>query len=276
MFDQSRQAIFDAAEEAIPGSWYSFKPTLGVVLGSGWSRTVLERECVDSLNFSVVPGFGAAGVPGHAGEIRLIETAGHRAVVFCGRRHYYECRDWNTVVMPVELMRRLGVSNLLLTNAAGGIRDSLHAGDILLITDHINTTGSNPLQGPVVPGWGARFPDQTHVYSEEQAGIIRKLAKELSIQLQEGVYAFTSGPCFETPAEIRAYRAWGADAVGMSTVPEAIVANAAGMRVSALSLITNMAAGISRNPLTHGEVMEATEAAAPRMEMLLTAILSEF
>ncbi len=270
-FDPS---YFDNAASAIPKSWYDFNPEIGVILGSGWSRTVIERECVDSIPFSAIPGYGASTVLGHAGEIRLLEIGNRHAIAFCGRRHFYEGEGWGPVVMPIELMRRLGVKDLLLTNAAGGVNPSFAPGDLLLITDHVNTSGLNPLQGPVLPNWGTRFPDQSEVYSRDRIWEIKNIAGDLGITLREGIYAFTTGPCFETPAEIRAYWIWKADAVGMSTVPEAIVANAIGMRIAAMSCITNMAAGISKQPLTHSEVMDATEAAAERMSNLVMAILA--
>lgn len=267
-------SFFDNAARALPREWYDFRPETGLILGSGWSRTVIARDCVARLPFSAIPGLGASTVQGHAGEVRLLETAGRHAVVFCGRRHFYEGEGWGPVVLPVELMRRLGVRDLLLTNAAGAVNPSLRPGDLLLITDHVNTTGLNPLQGPVRPGWGTRFPDQSEVYSRERVGEIRGYAAALGIEIGEGIYAYTAGPCFETPAEIRAYSIWRADAVGMSTVPEAIVANAIGFRTAAVSCITNMAAGIAKQPLTHSEVMEATAAAAARMGALVEAVLA--
>lgn len=273
MFDYFDSRYFDNAANAIPKSWFDFHPATGMILGSGWSRTVVNRECIDSIPFSAIPGFGASTVLGHAGEIRLLETNGRRSIVFCGRRHFYEGEGWGPVVMPIEIMRRLGVKDLVLTNAAGGVNPILSPGDLLVITDHVNTTGMNPLQGPVMPGWGQRFPDQSEVYNKGRIAEIKSLAEKLGIELRDGIYAFTSGPCFETPAEVRAYGIWKADAVGMSTVPEAIVANAIGMRISAFSCITNMAAGMSKKHLSHDEVMESTEAAADKMSALVSALL---
>lgn len=268
------QELFDAAAAALPESWFRFRPESGMILGSGWSRTVIGRDCVDRIPFSAIPGLGASTVQGHAGEVRLLETGGRRAIVFCGRRHFYEGAGWGPVVLPIELMRRLGVRDLTLTNAAGAVNPKLRPGDLLLITDHVNTTGLNPLQGPVRPGWGTRFPDQSEVYSKARAAEIKGFAAEAGIALGEGIYAFTAGPCYETPAEIRAYHIWKADAVGMSTVPEAIAANAIGMRIAAISCITNMAAGISGQPLSHAEVMESTEACAEKMDCLVSAMLA--
>ena len=177
------------------------------------------------------------------------------------------------MILPVELMRRLGVRDVVLTNAAGGINANLHPGNFLLIKDHINTVGLNPLQGPLVAGWGPRFPDQTEVYHAGLRHLLQDAARQTDIPLTEGVYAFTAGPTYETPAEIRSYAAMGADAVGMSTVPEAIVANAAGLRVAAISCISNMAAGISGPHLGHEEVLAETQRATPQMTKLLDAFM---
>lgn len=267
--------FLDTATAAIPPAWFDFKPDIGVILGSGWGRTILGRPFVDALPFTALPGYGASTVQGHAGEIRLVEIGARRAVVFCGRRHFYEGAGWGPVALPIEILRRLGVRDLLLTNAAGAVNPSLRPGDLLVITDHVNTTGLNPLQGPVLPGWGVRFPDQSEVYSKARVREIKDLAASLGIALSEGIYAFTAGPCFETPAEVRAYHIWKADAVGMSTVPEAIVANAIGMRIAAVSCITNMASGITSQRLSHAEVMESTEAAADKMGRLVEAIIGK-
>lgn len=266
---------FDAAFAAIPASWREFAPTVGVILGSGWGQTLLDKPYADSIPYASIPGYGASTVVGHAGEMRLIDTGRSRVIAFCGRRHFYEGEGWGPVVMPIELMRRLGVRSVLLTNAAGAVNPALNPGDMLVIRDHVNTTGRNPLQGPVFPGWGTRFPDQSEVYSKELGDRMQMVAKRLGIRLPDGIYAFTSGPCFETPAEIRAYGIWGVDAVGMSTVPEAIVANAIGMKIVAMSCITNMAAGIAGQRLCHEEVLEATAAAAPRMGALVAAAMDE-
>jgi purine-nucleoside phosphorylase len=264
--------FLDKAADALPGFWFEFGPEIGLVLGSGWGGAVMERDFIDRLPYTAVPGLGASTVAGHAGEARLLEIGGRRVVAFCGRRHFYEGEGWGPVVLPVELMRRMGVRTLLLTNAAGGMNPEFSPGDLMLVTDHVNTTGMNPLQGPLIPGWGTRFPDQSEVYSREFAATIRSAAAELGIALHEGIYAYTAGPCYETPAEVRAYHIWKADAVGMSTVPEAIVANAIGMRVGAVSCITNMASGITGRPLSHSEVMEATESGAGKMRRLVEAV----
>lgn len=266
-------STFQTAAAAIPRDWFDFQPTIGVILGSGWGQALLDAPCEASLPFSAIPGYGASTVQGHAGEVRILRVGEARVIAFCGRRHFYEGVGWGPVVMPVELMRRLGVRRLLLTNAAGAVNPALTPGDLLLIRDHINTTGRNPLQGPVIEGWGTRFPDQSEIYSKDFAAMIQRIAKNNGKPLPEGIYAYTAGPVYETPAEIRAYGIWGVDAVGMSTVPEATVANAIGMKTAALSCITNMAAGIAGQRLTHAEVIEATKAATPRMGALLMEIL---
>ena len=274
MKDYFDKTYFENAAAALPPEWFAFKPVIGVILGSGWGQALLDEPYVDAVSYADIPGYGASTVMGHAGEARILEVGGRHVIAFCGRRHFYEGEGWGPVVMPVELMRRLGVGRVLLTNAAGAVNPALNPGDMLVIRDHVNTTGLNPLQGPVQPGWGTRFPDQSEVYSRELGDAMQATARRMGIRLPDGIYAFTSGPCFETPAEIRAYGIWGVDAVGMSTVPEAIVANAAGLKVSALSCITNMAAGIAGQRLCHEEVMEATAAAAPRMGSLLMSVLA--
>ena len=168
----------------------------------------------------------------------------------------------------------MGVRDVLLTNAAGGINPRLRPGDLIVIRDHINTAGINPLTGPVVPGWGPRFPDQSQVYDNGLADLLYRAAHATGVSLSDGIYAFTTGPGYETPAEIRAYANMGADAVGMSTVPEAIIANAAGLRVAGLSCITNMAAGLSGPSLSHEEVLAQTRKTGPAMAALLDAFLA--
>jgi purine-nucleoside phosphorylase len=267
-------SFFDQAACALPPVFFEQRPRCGLILGSGWSQALDRREVLARVPYGDIPGLGASTVVGHAGELLLLGQADRRVVVFCGRRHWYEGAGWTPVAVPVELMRRMGVKRLVLTNAAGGVDPALNPGALLLIRDHINTLGLNPLQGPVIPGWGPRFPDQSRVYAPALAARLRQCADALGFPLPEGIYAFTSGPGFETPAEIRAYGLWGVDAVGMSTVPEAMLGHAMGMEVAAVSCITNMAAGIGSQILTHDEVLAATQAAAPRMRQLLDAVLA--
>lgn len=266
--------LFDTAAAALPKFCFGHPPACGLILGSGWSQALSVGQPLLRFPYSGIPGLGASTVVGHTGEFVLYERHGLRIAAFLGRRHWYEGAGWAPVVLPVELLRRMGVRDLLITNAAGGINPNLKPGDLMLIRDHINTVGLSPLIGPVMPGWGERFPDQSHIYSPRLAELLRKAAHDAEVSLLDGVYAFTSGPGYETPAEIRAYASMGADAVGMSTVPEAIIANAAGLRTAGLSCITNMAAGISGPHLSHEEVLDQTRATAPVMAALLEAFLA--
>lgn len=268
--------VLDRAFEALPPDIRNARPLCGMVLGSGWSEAVRELTVVAECSYADIPGLGAAAVAGHAGRLILGHLPTHptqTVLAFCGRRHWYEGVGWDPVVMPADICRRLGIPNLLITNAAGGIRPSLSPGDIVMLRDHLRMSHLNPLQGPHLPQFGPRFPDQSEVYSPALMELLRAAAIEIGCILTDGIYAFSSGPTFETPAEIRAYGILGADVVGMSTVPEAIVAHASGLRIAALSLISNMAAGISGAHLSHEEVMEVGRAATPVMAALVTAFL---
>ncbi len=266
--------MFEKAFAALPPVCFERAPTCGLILGSGWSQALKIGRPLARLAYSDIPGLGASTVVGHAGEFMLFEQHKIRVAAFLGRRHWYEGAGWEPVVLPVELLRRLGVKNLLITNAAGGIRPTLKPGDLMIIRDHINTTGINPLVGPLVDGWGTRFPDQSAIYTPHMVDLLRKAAHDIGTTLSDGIYAFTSGPGYETPAEIRAYAGMGADAVGMSTVPEATIANAAGLRTAGLSCITNMAAGISGPHLSHSEVIEQTKRTLPVMAALVDAFIA--
>ncbi len=267
-------AFFETAATALPSLCFERPPACGLILGSGWSQVLIPDTPLLRLSYADIPGLGASTVVGHAGELLLFERHGIRIAAFLGRRHWYEGAGWGPVVLPVELLRRMGTRNLLITNASGGISPNLKPGDLMVIRDHVNTVGINPLIGPVIPGWGERFPDQSQIYSPALIDLLRKAAYDTEVPLSDGVYAFTSGPGYETPAEIRAYAGMGADAVGMSTVPEATVANAAGLRTAGLSCITNMAAGISGPHLSHEEVLGQTRKTAPVMAALLDAFLA--
>jgi purine-nucleoside phosphorylase len=205
---------------------------------------------------------------GHAGKLLSTTINDMEIFIFQGRRHWYEGEGWTPVILPVYLLHALGAETLLLTNAAGGIRDDLGPGSLMAISDHINMLGSNPLIGPHNPNLGTRFPDQSAVYNQN----LRQKLLESGAD-SAGVYIATTGPTFETPAEINQYRSMGADAVGMSTVPEAIVANALGMHVAGLSCVCNWAAGISSTPLTHEDVNEVADATMPKMKSTLTVFL---
>jgi len=262
--------ILQRALDAVRDRWPDAKPRCGLILGSGWSEVVSAFKVRDSMAYGDIPGLGKPGVAGHSGKLAWAELAGVETFVWQGRRHWYEGEGWTPVAIPPYVLVKLGATTAVLTNAAGGIKPGMKAGDLMLLTDHINNLPSNPLIGPHHTVWGPRFPDQTRVYSPELRNALHAAATSLHQKLHEGVYLASTGPTYETPAEIRRYQQAGADAVGMSTIPEAILLSAAGVRVLALSCISNLAAGISPTPLTHEEVTEATNAAMPRMKALLT------
>jgi purine-nucleoside phosphorylase len=249
-------------------------PVVGLVLGSGLGAFAERLKSRVAIPYEEIPHFPVpSGVVGHAGELVLGDVDRTPVVVMSGRVHFYEGRPMSDVVYPAQVLARLGVGAVVLTNAAGGVRRTFKPGDLMLLTDHINAFGTNPLIGPNEESLGARFPDMSRVYDP----VLRKLAKEtarsLRIPLREGVYLGNSGPSYETPAEIRAYRTIGADAVGMSTVPEAIALRHAGVRVLGISTITNMAAGILPKPLDHSEVLATTKKVGDRFVRLLTALV---
>lgn len=266
-------SLFEAAGKCLPPICFEKPPACGLILGSGWSQALQHETVLARISYSDIAGLGAGTIAGHAGEMLLFERQGLRVVAFMGRRHYYEGVPLETVVLPVELMRRMGVPCLLVTNAAGGINSQLQPGSLMVLRDHINLTGITPLRGALVPGWGPRFPDQSRLYSAELSDLLRRAGHDVGVSLSEGIYVYATGPGFETPAEIRAYGAMGADAVGMSTVHEVVVANAIGMKTAGLSCITNMAAGISGPHLSHQEVIAQTRKSAPVMTALLDAFL---
>jgi len=248
------------------------EPKVAVVLGSGLGD-VLPLEGERAVAFAEVPGFPAPTAPGHKGEIAVGVLGGVEILVQRGRLHYYEGYSPEEVVFPVRTYAILGVRTLVLTNASGGIADGLAPGDLVLIRDHINMLGFNPLRGPNLDELGPRFPDMTHAYDPGLRELAHAVARELGIELREGVYLATMGPTYETPAEIRAFRALGADLVGMSTVPEVIAARHAGMRVLAISCVTNLAAGIAKGPLSHEEVLEIGRRRAADLGRLLAELL---
>ncbi|MDY6771238.1 MAG: purine-nucleoside phosphorylase, partial [Candidatus Nanohaloarchaea archaeon] len=248
------------------------EPETGLVLGSGIGPLADQIQDADTFPYSDLPGFHASGVEGHAGQLVIGELAGRTVVAMQGRTHFYETGDMDPVVLPVRVMRRLGAEELLLTNAAGGIAEELAPGDLMLLSDHINKMGTNPLIGEHDDSFGERFPDLSQPYSKQLRQLARDRASE---ELKEGVYAAMSGPSYETPAEIRMLRTLGADAVGMSTVPEAIVANQEGMDVLGISSITNHAAGIADQPLDHDEVLEVTDQVQDRLQRLVKNIVAE-
>jgi len=253
----------------------SFVPRVAIVLGSGLGDYAQQIQVVDRVPYQDIEGFPVSTVPGHTGEFIFGFLEKVPVVCMKGRVHYYEGYDVTDVVLPIRLMRLLGAEILFLTNAAGGVNTSFHAGDLMLIKDHISLFAPNPLIGPNLDRLGTRFPDMSHVYAPQLQELIRKTAAEQGIFLQEGVYAQLTGPSFESPAEIRMMRTLGCDAVGMSTVVEAIAANHCGMKVCGISCISNLAAGMNPVPLNHEEVQEAANFAAPRFKTLVTEVVKQ-
>lgn len=249
----------------------ALRPTLGLVLGSGFGHTLTDLEVAARISYARLPGFPPVGVSGHAGELYLGHLAGTPVVVLSGRAHFYEGHDMDRVTHAVRMLAALGVRDLLLTNAAGGINRRFRAGDFMVLTDHINFIGVNPLRGPNPAGL-PRFVDMTRVYDPDLSALLHRAGHANGVRLRRGVYLAVSGPSYETPAEIRAFTRLGADAVGMSTVPEAVVARQCGLRVAALSCITNLAAGISGNALSHTEVL----ATGNRVKLGAARLLREF
>lgn len=243
---------------------------LVIVLGSGWSDLIKALKTDKSISYSKLPGMGQTSVKGHAGKLHLLKQGARNIIIFQGRRHFYEGAGWDPVLMPVHIAIHLGVPNILLTNAAGGISPKLKPGSLMLITDHINMMGTNPLIGPHIPARGERFPDQTEVYNRKLCTILRSCARKAKTSLRSGTYMAVTGPTYETPAEVKAFARLGADAIGMSTAPEASVANAAGIKVCALSCIANSTSGASA--VTHKEVLGNTQSVMP----LMTTILKQF
>lgn len=265
----------EAAADAVTAKFPNAKPPCGLILGSGWGDVVSSFSILGEMPYSEIPSLGKTGVVGHAGKLLWAESRGIQTFIFQGRRHYYEGEGWTPVAIPPFILKSFGVETAILTNAAGGIRADLKPGWLMIIRDHINFIGTNPLIGPHNPDWGPRFPDQSHVYDAKLRHILHHAGAVARVPMAEGVYLAGSGPLYETPAEIKMYRTLGADAVGMSTVPEAMLLSAAGIRVGAISCITNLASGISPTPLSHEEVTEATKAAMPRMTSVIAELWKE-
>lgn len=250
-----------------------FEPEVALILGSGLGDLADEIENPVKIKYDDIPHFPVSTVEGHAGQFVIGMFEGRRVIAMQGRFHFYEGYSMQTCTFPVRVMKELGVTNLLLTNAAGGANTAYVPGDLMLITDHMNFAGTNPLIGKNDDKFGPRFPDASNIYDKALNLKIRDIAKSLKIRLQEGVYVMNSGPSYETPAEVRMLRLLGADAVGMSTVPEALVANHMGMKVTGISCITNMAAGILDQPLHHGEVVETANMVKKTFSTLIKNIV---
>lgn len=238
---------------------YKKKPKVGLILGSGLGILADEIEQPVKIPYDTIPDFPVSTVEGHAGQLVFGLLNGVEVVAMQGRFHYYEGYSFEKVTFPVRVMKQLGVESLIVTNAAGGINEDFEPGDLMLLTDHINNMGSNPLIGKNDANLGPRFPDMSEAYSRVLRQNAKQIAAELGIPVKEGVYVGNTGPSYETPAEVKMLRILGGDAVGMSTVPEVIVARHTGLQVLGISCISNMAAGILDQPLSHDEVIETTE-----------------
>ena len=250
-----------------------FKPEIALVLGSGLGDYGNSIQVVDTLDYHDIEGFPVSTVPGHKGRFIFGYVNDVPVVCMQGRVHYYEGYPMSDVVLPIRLMKMMGAKVLFLTNAAGGINYDFEAGDFMMITDHIMNFVPSPLIGPNVDELGVRFPDMSEVYKKDLQEIIRSTAKELGIKLQEGVYIQLTGPNFETPQEVRMCRILGADAAGMSTAAEAVVANHMGMKVCGISCISNLGCGMSEQPLSHEEVQETADRVAGQFKELITAAI---
>lgn len=252
-----------------------FKPKIALILGSGLGAYADEIKIEATINYQEIDGFPKSTIPGHMGRFVFGYVESVPIIIMQGRVHYYEGYSMQDVVLPVRLMKMMGAEILFLTNAAGGINELFHAGDFMLIQDHISSFIPSPLIGSNPEELGPRFADMSKVYNQQLSNIIKSSAASLSIPLQEGVYIQLTGPSFETPAEIRMCRTLGADAVGMSTACEAMAANHMGMKVCGISCISNLASGLSKEPLSHEEVQETADRVAPQFKKLITRSIIE-
>ena len=250
------------------------QPSIGLILGSGLGDFADTLEDAVRIPYGEIPNFPVPTVPGHSGAMVFGKKCGQTVVVLQGRIHYYEGLPQQEITLPVRVLAALGVKTLVLTNACGGVNVSFRPGDLMLISDHINYSGANPLIGPNLDAFGPRFPDMSDLYTADLRKAIKEKASAAGIDLQEGVYAMYSGPNYETPAEIRMFRILGADTVGMSTVPEALVAGHCGMQVVGISCITNMAAGVLPVKLSHAEVIETAALVHDKFQNLLDIVLT--
>ncbi len=267
-FDQIQEAknyILQQEEET---------PEVGLILGSGLGSLAEEFEDSKFISYKDIPHFPESTVKGHKGRLALGTLEGKKVMGMQGRFHYYEGYDLKDVTFPVRVMQSMGINKLIVTNAAGGIDTNFSVGGLMLIEDHINFFGANPLCGHNDDRLGTRFPDMTYAYDPEMRNIAKKAASDLDINMYEGVYMGVPGPSYETPAEIKMARTLGASAVGMSTVPEVIVGNHAEMQVLGISCITNMAAGIEDKKLTHKEVEEVTQRVRGEFQSLVRKVLT--
>ena len=268
-------AQYQESADYIKSKIGEFIPKVAMVLGSGLGFLGDVVENPTAIPYGEIPHFKASTAPGHKGQLVFGALAGQRVAVMQGRMHHYEGYGYDDVSYAVRVLRLLGCDTLIVTNAAGCVRTDWQAGDLMLITDQIKMFSESPLRGANLPEFGVRFPDASHLYTARLQDVARKAAAELSIPLREGVYFYCYGPQYETPAEIRAARILGGDAVGMSTAPEVIVAGHCGMEILGFTLLSNMAAGILDQPLSEQEVLDAAEAAKDKFSRLVLACLQK-
>lgn len=266
-------AQYEESARALRRRLGNFQPEVLLILGSGLGFLADEVRDSMAIPYAQIPHFGTSTAPGHKGRLVFGALADRQVAVMQGRLHTYEGYSMEQVSLAVRVARLLGAKRLVVTNAAGAVNTDYHAGELMLITDHIKLFGTGPLTGANLPEFGPRFPDMSHVYTPALQQVARQAARDLGIRLNEGVYMYFPGPQYETPAEVRAARILGADAVGMSTVPEAITAAHCGMEVLGLTLCTNMAAGVLDQPLSEQEVLDAAAQAAPRFSSLVLECL---
>ena len=271
----SKKPIYEKIKEATDfiKSHYGKKPEIGIILGSGLGSIADQVQNPVVLSYTSIPHFHGTSIEGHSGKMILGDFQGVPTVILQGRFHLYEGYPMDDVVLPTRTVASLGAHTLVLTNAAGGVNTKFRPGDVMVINDHLNLMCDNPLKGPNLSEWGPRFPDLSEAYHSSCVNALEEAASSLNIQLRKGVYAGLLGPTYETPAEVRMLRTLGADAVGMSTVPECIAANHLGVRVAGLSCITNLAAGITNAKLTHDEVIHFSREGAKKMTQILTKAL---
>ncbi len=253
-----------------------FIPEIAIILGSGLSKLADFIEDTQEIAYEDIPNFPETTVAGHEGKLIFGTLKGRKVVAMKGRFHFYEGNDMGVVVYPIRVFKSMGIENLIVTNAAGGVNMDFKPGDLMLISDHISLFCDNPLRGKNPDGLGPRFPDMSQAYDKGLQQLARASAEELEIDLKTGIYSYCKGPSYESPAEIRSLRMLGADAVGMSTVPEVITARHMGMRVLGISCITNMAAGILDQPLNHAEVMETGRQVEKKFSSLISRIVENW
>ena len=276
MVEPASSDLYSRAENAarIIRSRTGAEARIALVLGSGLGGFAEDFEDAVNIPYQEIPGFVSSTAQGHAGRLVSGKVDGVPVLAMQGRVHYYEGYSLEEVTFPIRTFKLLGINTLVLTNAAGGVDIELTQGALMVISDHLNVMGVNPLRGPNDERFGPRFPDMSEVYSRELQELVIEEARGLGVTVRRGIYAALAGPSYETPAEIHMLRAFGADAVGMSTVPEAIVARHMGMKVLGISCVTNMAAGITENPINHEEVMETGERVRETFTQLLRKVIA--